>query len=109
MTAQRDGFSYWRDDRRYVPMLQRQRTLYAWCLVHYGGDSDEAARTKSEKFYAYEALDAPCRGLVFHDHAWKWAMLHRFGGGYWNNRPELLKPCDEYWQLEESLQSARSS
>ena len=45
-----------------------------------------------------EAPDAVCRGFVFHDEAWHWAMLALHGNMYWHARPDLVWVPQEYRQ-----------
>src|SRR5262249_26055428 len=50
--------------------------MFAWCLITYPGLSHADARPASLSPLAYEPAIQPCRGIVFHDEAWHWAMLH---------------------------------
>ena len=84
------------DETNYASQLAHERHMYAWCLVVYGGSTQEDARAIAEEFYPHEEPDAPHRGLVFHDQAWHWAMLRIFGADYWVIRPGTEKPSAQY-------------
>ena len=90
-------------EEEYLEYLNAERRSFAWCLEKYGDRSPEAAKSEAEDFYAYEASDAPFRGLVFHDLAWHWAMLRIYGDGYWRKHPDLEHPSEEYIRFDESL------
>ncbi|MFD6392617.1 hypothetical protein [Nocardia sp. NPDC060259] len=89
----------WRNEDEYVATLEAERRRFAWVLQRYGGKARAEADADAMAFYYYEEPDTPCRGLVFHDEAWHWAMvgLH---GSYWQTHPELVSPSAEYDEIE---------
>ncbi|MEV2237543.1 hypothetical protein [Micromonospora sp. NPDC049891] len=89
----------WSEDE-YVQCLQDERRRFAWVMQRYGGLSATQARVAATQRYPFEADDAPYRGLVFHDEAWRWAMLKIYGEGYWIQHPELVEPSAEYRALD---------
>lgn len=88
----------WSEDE-YVGLLEQERRRYAWVLHRYVGKTPAEAEADALDFYQYEPPDTPSRGLVFHDHAWHWALLG-LPGFYWQTHPELASPCDEYFDIE---------
>ena len=83
-------------EEEYVAYLHDERRCYAWVMRRYGGLAPARAREAAVAHYPYEPADAPCRGLVFHDEAWHWAMLALHGHRYPADRPELAVPPAEY-------------
>ncbi|NBE56038.1 hypothetical protein, partial [Streptomyces boluensis] len=84
----------------YVDTLRVERLGYAWVMRHHGGRTPERAWAEALEHYPYEPPGTPCRGLVFHDEAWHWAMLTLHGHGYWQERPALREPSAEYCAIE---------
>ena len=84
------------DEQEYVSYLEHERHMYAWCLIKYGNLSPSDAHKSASTFYSYEPANAPYRGLVFHNEAWHWAMLHIFGETYWISRPDLVDQSQDY-------------
>jgi hypothetical protein len=85
------------DEREYLDHLETERTHFAWAMQHHGGLSADEARQAAVEFYEYEAPDAPFRGLVFHDLAWKWAMERIMAGcdhPCWRTHPVPEPPPD---------------
>ncbi|MGC4760353.1 hypothetical protein [Micromonospora trifolii] len=89
----------WSEDE-YLQYLHDERRRFAWVMQRYGGLSATQAETAAVRHYAFEASDAPYRGLVFHDDAWHWAMLEIYGEGYWIQHPDLAEPQAEYRALD---------
>ncbi|WP_431949943.1 hypothetical protein [Nocardia lijiangensis] len=89
---------WWSEDE-YVETLELERRRFAWVVQRYGGKTPAEAEAEAVEFYCYQGPGTPCRGLVFHDDAWHWAMLG-IHGLYWNTRPELARPSDEYYDVE---------
>ena len=83
-------------EAEYVAYLEAERHLFAWCLERYGGVSKEEAVKQALVRYPYQPAGTRLRGLIFHDQAWYWAMLHIKGQFYWMVNPELGRPSDEY-------------
>ncbi|MEV0333919.1 hypothetical protein [Nocardia sp. NPDC050717] len=88
------------DEDKYVETLEGERRRFAWVMQRYGGKTPAEAEAEAVEFYYYEEPDTPCRGLVFHDEAWHWAMLGIHKGEYWHAHPELEQPCAEYDDIE---------
>jgi hypothetical protein len=65
-------------------------------MRRYGGLTAAGADAAALERYPYESSEAACRGLVFHDEAWHWAMLKIHQDGYWLTHPELASPPAEY-------------
>jgi hypothetical protein len=86
------------EDGEYKEVLLGERHMFAWVLETYGKFSREDVQSKAISFYKYEDPGTECRGLIFHDLAWHWAMIELYGEGYWHERPELEKPSIEYKQ-----------
>ncbi len=63
------------DETEYLGYLEHARHMFAWCLTRYSGLSPDVAAREATSFYDYQPASDPCRGLVFHDQAWHWAML----------------------------------
>lgn len=84
------------EEEEYLRYLEGERRAFAWVLRTYGTLDPHRARDESLKRYPYQPPDAPFRGLIFHDEAWHWAMLHLQGEGYWRTRPDLAHPPQEY-------------
>ncbi|WP_328771220.1 hypothetical protein [Streptomyces sp. NBC_00286] len=87
-------------EAEYSEYLQDERRRYAWVMWRHGGLTPSEARAAAVKSYPYEPIDAPFRGLVFHDEAWHWAMLKIHGHGYTLELPELVEPSAEYRALD---------
>ncbi|MFE6861583.1 hypothetical protein [Nocardia sp. NPDC057668] len=87
------------DEDVYLQLLTSERRSYAWVMERYGGLTSAEAKARAVAFYYYEAPDEECRGLVFHDQAWHWAMVH-LHGYYWLNHPEWERPPAEYDALD---------
>lgn len=83
-------------EQEYLDYLEKERHMYAWCLITYEGLSPAEARDAARSFYPYEPADKYLRGMVFHDASWHWAMLRIVGEFYWLKRPDLLKRSAEY-------------
>ena len=83
-------------EQEYVEYLAHERHMYAWCLVHYKGMDATLASNAAVARYPYEEPSDEYRGLVFHNDAWHWAMLHIFGETYWVARPDLEDQSREY-------------
>src|SRR5262245_47348835 len=94
----------WSCEEDYFDHLELERHMFAWTLMHFGSVPPETARQRALRFYVYEPPDAVCRGFVFHDEAWHWAMIALHGNMYWRARPDLVFAPHEYRQ-----QSARFS
>jgi hypothetical protein len=90
-------------EKEYVSRLESERRMFAWCLNTYGSIALPEAQSAAESRYPYEPAGDSSRGLIFHDEAWHWAMLHMLGEGYWRARPELETPSPEY-RVEASRQ-----
>ncbi|MEV0856933.1 hypothetical protein [Nocardia fluminea] len=88
------------DEDNYVETLEAERRRHAWVLQKYGGKTPAEAEAETVEFYRYEEPDTPCRGLVFHDESWHWAMLGIHGDYYWRTHPHLAQPCAEYYGIE---------
>jgi hypothetical protein len=84
-------------ESEYVAHLNRERHLYAWCLVRFGSFDPAVAHREAELWYPYEPPSDPYRWLVFHDMAWHWAMLKIHGANYWLEDPTLEEPSAQYW------------
>lgn len=95
-------------EQEYLDYLESERHMYAWCLVAYAGLLPSDAREAAQSFYPYEPAGKHLRGLVFHDHAWHWAMLRIVGESYWVKRPDLLEWSAEY-RAESDAYDARSA
>ncbi|MEU1803156.1 hypothetical protein [Streptomyces sp. NPDC019937] len=87
-------------EEEYVAYLHDERRRYAWVMRRYGGLARAQAWEAARGHYPYEPRDEPCRGLVFHDEAWHWAMLTLHGHRYPVERPELAEPSAEYLALD---------
>ena len=83
-------------EQEYLEILSHERHMFAWCLVTYGDALQAEADAQALLRYPYEPAEEKFRGLLFHDEAWHWAMLHLFGEGYWRSRPELESSSREY-------------
>ncbi|KAB0551313.1 hypothetical protein F7R01_01010 [Pseudomonas argentinensis] len=83
-------------EEEYAAYLGNERHLFAWCLVKYGAVAPAQAQIAAKIRYPYESADEPHRGLIFHDEAWHWAMLHLFGESYCHTQPDLESPSPEY-------------
>lgn len=90
-------------EAEYTAHLRDERHLFAWCLIKYGAADPVEAQNTAEGRYPYEAANEPHRGLIFHDEAWHWAMLHLFGEGYWLAHPDFKSASQEY-RVEASRQ-----
>ena len=86
-------------EAEYAAYLEGERRRFAWTLREYGASSAREAQEAALTRYPYEPPDAPYRGLIFHDEAWHWAMLHIHGDQYWQSRPDLENPPPEYEAL----------
>ncbi|WP_336083405.1 hypothetical protein [Nocardia sp. SSK8] len=89
---------YW-DEDEYIESLTGERRRYAWVLERFGGVAPAEAEAQAVDFYRYEEPGEACRGLIFHDEAWHWAML-RLYGSYWLTHSELAEPSDEYRAID---------
>ncbi|WP_432174294.1 hypothetical protein [Streptomyces sp. Tue6028] len=87
------------DDGGYDECLRAEREAYAWVMRSHGRMTRSQAGEAALRRYPYEPAGTPCRGLMFHDEAWHWAMLDLEGPQYWVNRPDLLDPPEEYRAL----------
>jgi hypothetical protein len=96
------GGMSWSEDE-YVRYLHAERQLFAFVLVTFGEFSPEDAEREALERYPYEPPDTECRGLVFHDTSWHWAMLRLHGHGYWKSRPELVHDAESYRELANRL------
>lgn len=83
-------------EEAYVRSLVNERRLYAWCMIHVGGRTEQEAWQAACEFYKYEPPETEFRWLVFHDLAWCWAMQHLFDFDYHLKHPELASPSAEY-------------
>lgn len=91
--------AHWSEDE-YVQYLQDERRRFAWVMQRYGGLNATEAEAAAVQRYPFEASNAPYRGLVVHDEAWRWAMRKIYGEGYWIQHPELVQPPAEYRALD---------
>lgn len=93
----------WPDEAEYVAYLEAERRMFAWCLLRLGSYSAEDADREVMVRYPYQPPEARCRGLVFHDLAWDWAVKHLYPGGPLTEPPELDQWREEYeresWKL----------
>ena len=87
-------------EENYVAYLTAERRRYAWTLQHQGAYPPPQAEAEALARYPYEPPDAPYRGLIFHDEAWHWAMLHLHGENYWTTHPDLTDPPPAYETLD---------
>lgn len=87
-------------EHAYRRTLEAERRSFAWVLRTYGGQTPARARAEALARYPYEPPGAPYRGLIFHDEAWHWAMLHLHGEGYWRDRPDLARPPGAYRAMQ---------
>lgn len=87
-------------EEEYRRYLELERRGYAWVMERHGGMSPEQAEQAALEWYHYESADEPCRGLVFHDESWHWAMLAIHGPDYVVEHPELVEPSPEYRALD---------
>ncbi|WP_328389246.1 hypothetical protein [Nocardia sp. NBC_00416] len=85
-----------RSEDEYVETLQLERRRFAWVQERYLGKTPAEAAAAALDFYKYEPPGTPYRDLVFHDHAWHWALP----GYYWKTHPELARPCEAYFDVE---------
>ncbi|WP_257385202.1 hypothetical protein [Tahibacter caeni] len=100
----------WRQDETgYAEYLKHERLLFAWCLQTFADTPAAEAQEAAGTFYEYEPASAPHRGLVFHDEAWHWAMLHIFGPFYWISRPALELPSAEYRRVSDGLSESSAT
>lgn len=83
-------------ETEYDAYLQRERRAYAWVMQHYGNRTPAESWESALAFYPYQPSDAPCRGLVFHDSPWHWAMSVIHGDRYMIEHPELADSPPEY-------------
>ncbi|EFG65075.1 hypothetical protein SSBG_05885 [Streptomyces sp. SPB074] len=95
-----------RDEEEYRACLREERAAFAWVLERHGERTPERARAEALAAYPYEPPAAPYRGLVFHDEAWHWAMLHLHGPHYWRDHPGLATPSREYERATAHLAAA---
>ncbi|MFJ4435031.1 hypothetical protein [Streptomyces sp. NPDC088923] len=95
-TSEEPGSEEPSSEEEYLTYLREERAAFASVLERHGSRTPDEARAQALAAYPYEPPDAPYRGLVFHDEAWHWAMLHLHGPHYWRERPELLDPTREY-------------
>ena len=98
-----------RNESGYAEHLSHERHMFAWCFVQHGGATHTEAVILAESFYSYESEAEPYRGLVFHDEAWHWAMLRIVGEQYWQLRPELQAPSEEYRAESQAFAAAREA
>ena len=82
-------------ETEYLEHLARERRMFAWVLRSYGSFSAADAHDAALARYPYEE-PRDLRGLIFHDEAWHWAMLHLHGEDYWLAHPQLGSPSREY-------------
>jgi hypothetical protein len=93
------GTGEWTEEE-YARYLEGERKRYAWVMRTYGAMTLEQADEAATRHYPYEAPGTPCRGLVFHDEAWHWAMLTLKGEYYWSRYPDLAEPSAAYRALD---------
>ncbi|HEY0543509.1 MAG TPA: hypothetical protein VGD53_34460 [Actinoallomurus sp.] len=86
-------------EEEYAESLRGERRRFAWVMWRHGGLTSAEAEAVALEQYPYEASDVPCRGLVFHDDAWHWAMLKIHKDLYWVEHPDLVQPSAEYRAL----------
>ncbi|MBB4897504.1 hypothetical protein [Streptomyces griseomycini] len=86
-------------EAEYLEYLESERRAFAWVMRRYGGLTPAKAWEEALECYPYEPAGHPCRGLVFHDEAWHWAMLTIHGDWYVVEHPELVGPPAEYEAL----------
>ncbi|WP_067470781.1 hypothetical protein [Nocardia amamiensis] len=95
-----NGNNTWSEEE-YLECLHGERRRFSWVMQRYGGLSPTRAEAAAVERYPYEeASEEPHRGLIFHDEAWRWAMLKIHGERWWIDHPELSSPPDEYEALE---------
>jgi hypothetical protein len=94
-----DAHDWWPDEIEYREYLERERRLFAWCLVRFGGIDPETAGQKALERYPYEIPGTPYRGMIFHELSFDWAIDALFGKHYNVVRPELM-PTIEQWREE---------
>ncbi|MFF5157744.1 hypothetical protein ACFY3N_16065 [Streptomyces sp. NPDC000348] len=87
------------NEAEYLDLLHAERRAYAWVMRHYGGLTPAKATEAALEWYPYEPEDHPCRGLVFHDEAWHWAMSAIHGDRYTVEHPGLAHPPPAYEAL----------
>jgi hypothetical protein len=88
-------------ESEYVEYLEGERRRFAWVMRRYGGLTAAEADAAAQEQYPYQPSDAPFRGFVFHDEAWRWAQLKiHHGALYWVDHPELIDPPAEYNALD---------
>ena len=101
----------WSDETEYLSHLRVERHMFAWALERYGDLPSSAAASAAETFYAYEP-PSRYRGLLFHDDAWHWAMLHLHGDNYWMSNPGLETPPvqfeDEWRRISDAADSRQT-
>ncbi|GGP90888.1 hypothetical protein GCM10010266_11920 [Streptomyces griseomycini] len=86
-------------EAEYLEYLESEQRAFAWVMRRYGGLTPAKAWEEALECYPYEPAGHPCRGLVFHDEAWHWAMLTIHGDWYVVEHPELVGPPAEYEAL----------
>ncbi len=103
--------SPWCDDEPgYARALAHERHMFAWILRTYGGLAAPEAEAEALRAYPYEPASDPCRGFVFHDEAWHWAMLTIHGAMYWHRDRALETPTADYRaEAERFARAARAS
>lgn len=87
-------------EAEYTEYLHAERRRFAWAMQRYAALTLEQASDAAVRRYPYEPSDAPYRGLIFHEEAWRGAMLAIHGERYWVDHPELIAPPPEYEALE---------
>jgi hypothetical protein len=83
-------------EAEYGRYLAHERHMFAWCLERLGGAAWAEAEAAALHMYPSEPPDEVCRGFVFHDAAWHWAMLRIHGDRYWSKDRGLEVPTDDY-------------
>jgi hypothetical protein len=83
-------------EAEYCRGLEHERHMFAWCMQNHGGRSRAEADAEALRAYPYEPASDPCRGFVFHDEAWHWAMLTIHGTMYWSKDRKLEVPSADY-------------
>ncbi|KOT42620.1 hypothetical protein ADK41_07335 [Streptomyces caelestis] len=86
-------------EAEYLDHLHAERRAFAWVMRHHGGPTPAGATEAALECHPYEPADHACRGLVFQDEAWHWAMLTIHGDRYTVEHPELVHPPSAYEAL----------
>jgi hypothetical protein len=96
-------------EAEYCRMVADERHMFAWCLQKHGRRSPAEADAEALRAYPYEPASDPCRGLVFHDEAWHWAMLTIHGNMYWLKDRQLEEPSADYREEAKRVRGLQSS